>query len=202
MKKFCGRKDERGWLRICWGGVTPIALEVISGRERNCTPLGCMAGGREVMVGTWMGRPSIRWVDTLLPTAGRGTGFSCASLSSILGLFGTGSSRASRMGSKGALRGCSSASASVEEERTPGKNLSCEAEKPGWAREGLAGREWEEEEDAVSCEKNGGRVKWEDVGGVGIVNLASSSRGLNSECMKGWCVGEGGALLGEEQGIR
>ena len=75
-----------------------------------------------------------------------------------------------------------------------GKNLSGVALNPCGGCEGLAGREWEEE-------KKAGRAKGVEVGAVGSTNLDSisfkvrSDFKLKSECMRGWWVGEGGALL-------
>ena len=51
--------------------------------------------------------------------------------------------------------------------------------------EGLAGREWAELE-ACSCEKNGGRVKCEVLGGVDMWNFDSMSLKEKSECIIGW----------------
>lgn len=93
------------------------------------------------------------------------------------------------------LHGFSNARASVELlDLTPmGKNLIGVAPNPCGGRDGLAGREWEEE--GGIWEKKAGRVKWVEVGGVGSTNLDSISFKLKSECMRGWWVGEGGALL-------
>ena len=64
-----------------------------------------------------------------------------------------------------------------------GKNLIGVAPNPGGGREGLAGREWEEE--VGIWEKKAGRVKWVEVGGLGSINLDSISFKLKSECMRG-----------------
>ncbi len=94
--------------------------------------MGCTVG-KDVIVGSWIGRGARR------PSP------------SSRGLFllgGSSSSRDSVMGSQRTFRGRSRASASVDEERmVAGKNLRGVAVKEeGWGREGLAGREWEEEE--------------------------------------------------------
>ena len=115
VKKVCGRKEERGWLRRACGRVDTPPAELMRGMaDRNCIPplgwLNCSAVAaveRLVIVGTWIGLPGT--IPTTLAESIFIRSLLLLSSSSSLGrlLAGTESltSFSSRMISKVTLRG-------------------------------------------------------------------------------------------------
>lgn len=107
------------------------------GMDRNCMAPGCenCTVGKDVMVGSWIARGTFCFPSEPSPS-NSSRGFLLVGWSS------------SGMGSQITLQGRSRANASVDDEErmVAGKNLRGVAvNDDGWGREGLAGREWEEE---------------------------------------------------------